>query len=686
MTHPGRSSYDAHKESARGRQAEQSRSGRDIGDIPPVADPARRARAEASYRIFCETYFPDVFNLGWSDDHLKVIAKVESAVIDGELFALAMPRGTGKTSLSERAALWAMLTGRRRFISLIGADEDSAIEMIDTLKQELETNELLAADFPEVCYPIAMLEGITQRAKGQLYQGKRTRIGWKAKEIILPTIPGSRCSGAIVRTAGITGRIRGMKYQRPDGESARPDMVILDDPQTDESAKSLSQNDQRERILAGAILGLAGPGKSIAGIMPCTVIFQGDMADRILDKDKHPEWRGERCKTVYAFPTNEKLWDQYAEIYLEGLRREDKGEAANSFYRQHRAEMDAGAIVAWPDRFKPGEVSAIQSAMNIKITNPASFFAEYQNEPLSDKAESDDKLTETILQTKIAGVDRRIIPLACHHLTAFVDVQQKMLWWAVCAWGDGFCGQVVDYGAWPEQGLSYYTLRDAKRTLARSMPGTDLEAQLYSGLDKLADHLTAQPWLNEAGDAMHISRLAVDANWGQSTNVVYQWCRETKHRAIVMPSHGRGIGASQKPLNEYEKKPGDQPGHYWRITAAGKRATRYLLIDTNYWKSFVAARLRTPKGGQGSLTIHDGTPTRHRMLIEHLTSEYPVAVTGRGRQVDEWKLLPARDNHLWDCVVGSAVCASMLGVATVGHVAPAAPRRKRVKRKATYQD
>ena len=31
--------YQKHKESARRRQAEQSRTGRDIGELPPVADP-----------------------------------------------------------------------------------------------------------------------------------------------------------------------------------------------------------------------------------------------------------------------------------------------------------------------------------------------------------------------------------------------------------------------------------------------------------------------------------------------------------------------------------------------------------------------------------------------------------------------------------------------------------------------
>ncbi len=158
---------------------------------------------------------------------------------------------------------------------------------------ELDGNDLLLEDFPEVVYPIQCLDGIANRCNGQLYKGERTPIGWTAPEIILPTIPGSNGSGAIIKVAGITGRIRGMKYKRADGKTVRPTLVVLDDPQTDESARSLSQCATRESILAGAVLGLSGPGNKISGIMPCTVICPGDMANNILDRDRHPEWADE---------------------------------------------------------------------------------------------------------------------------------------------------------------------------------------------------------------------------------------------------------------------------------------------------------------------------------------------------------------------------------------------------------
>jgi len=108
-----------------------------------------------------------------------------------------------------------------------------------------------------------------------------THIGWAADEIILPAIPGSRAAGAIVRVTGITGNIRGAIHTRSSGESIRPSLVITDDPQTDQSARSPSQCAQRESVISGAILNLAGPGRKIAAVMPCTVIAYQTGAARI---------------------------------------------------------------------------------------------------------------------------------------------------------------------------------------------------------------------------------------------------------------------------------------------------------------------------------------------------------------------------------------------------------------------
>ena len=673
--------YDSMKESAAARNRRLSAAGRDIGEMPAVIDPERRERASAGFRTFCQEYFPLTFSLKWSPDHMKVMGKIEQAVLQGGLFALAMPRGSGKTSLCEAACLWAILTGAREFVCLIGSDEGHAADMLDAIKTELECNDLLLEDFPEVVHPVRCLEGIANRCAGQTYRGERTHIEWTAREIVLPTVPGSRASGAIIKVAGITGRIRGMKYKRPDGKSMRPSLVVLDDPQTDESARSLSQCQTRESILAGAVLGLAGPGRKISGIMPCTVIRPGDMADRILDRDAHPEWNGERTKMVYAFPEEKDLWARYAEIRAESLRNDGGGREATEFYRAHREAMDAGAVVAWPERHNEDELSAVQHAINLKLQDEAAFWAEYQNEPLPEDEGDADMLSADDVAAKTNGLPRGTVPVGCDHVTMFIDVQQKLLFFLVAAWQSDFTGYVVDYGTYPDQKRSYFTLSDAQRTLARAAPGAGLEGSIYAGLEKLTAQYLAREWRRDDGAMLRIDRCLIDANWGQSTDVVYQFCRQSEHAAVLLPSHGRYVGAAGVPFTEYKRKRGDRVGHHWRIPSVqGRRAVRHVVLDTNYWKSFVHARLKVSMGDGGCLSLFGRRPDQHRMLSEHLTSEYRVRTQGRGRTVDEWKVRAGKpDNHWLDCLVGCAVAASVQGAVLYGTDSEPRPVRQRIK-------
>lgn len=670
--------YAKVKEKARARNAAVALAGRDIGDLPTIEDPERKAKAAGSFRFFCEAYFKLTFHLDWSPDHLKVMDKIEEAVVRGGLFSLAMARGSGKSSLAEVACIWAVLNGYRDFVCLIGSDEGHACDMLDSIKTELDANERLLADYPEVCFPIQSLDGIANRANGQLYQGKRTQIGWTAKEIVLPTITGSKASGAIIKVAGLTGRIRGMKFKRPDGKTVRPSLVVLDDPQTDESARSLSQCANREAILAGAVLGLAGPGKKISGIMPCTVIRPGDMADNILDRDKHPEWNGARTRMVNSFPTNETLWERYAEIRSEGLRAGDGGAAGTEFYRENRSAMDEGSDVAWKERFNHDELSAIQHAMNLKLQDEAAFFAEYQNEPLPAETVDADQLTTEQVASKYNNMPRRSVPISGNHLTAFIDIQGKLLFYVVAAWEDDFTGYVVDYGSYPDQQRPYFTLRDARHTLATE--GTGLEGSIYAGLGSLTEDLLGREWSRDDGAAMKIGRCLIDANWGHSTNVVYQFCRQSPHASILLPSHGRFVGASSNPFSEYKRRPGDRVGLNWRIPSInGKRAIRHIIYDTNWWKSFTHARLAVAMGDHGCLSIFGDRPEPHRMFAEQVTAEYFVKTEGRGRTVDEWKARPEQpDNHWLDCLVGTAVAASMQGALLFGTDVPSSPKRGRV--------
>ena len=403
------------------------------------------------------------------------------------------------------------------------------------------------------------------------------------------------------------------------------------------------------------------------------------MADIILNRNTHPDWNGERTKMVYRFPKNMKLWEEYADIRSEALRTDGNFDAATEFYKAHRAEMDEGAEVSWEARFNHDEVSALQHAMNLKLQDETAFQAEYQNDPLPEDTEDDSLMSVDEIAGKVNGLAHNRIPLTCDKLTMFIDVQKALLFYVVIAWDDNFSGAVIDYGAWPDQHRRQFSLADANPTIQTTFPKAGFEGALYAAMDALTKDYLGREWEREDGAVLKIEKALIDANWGQSTDIIYQFCRQSVHAGVLLPSHGRYVGASSKPMTEYRKQPGDRLGLNWMMpNVAGKRAIRHVIYDSNYWKSFIHARLAVPLGDKGSLSLYGRIPGIHQLFAEHLTAEYRVKTQGRGRWVDEWKLKPERsDNHWLDCTAGCAVCASMLGATLpeLGAVRPA-PKAK----------
>jgi len=610
-----RLTLDDEREASNARAAQISRRDRDIAlDYPPPGDLDARKACERDFRLFCEWYFPTAFNLAWSDDHLKAIARMQEIVLGGGLFALAMPRGSGKTTICVRGAIWALLYGHRRFVCLVAATEGLAEKLLDHFKVELTYNEALIRDFRQVCYPLVRLENNGRKAIGQLFDGQQTRIGWGSDRLTLPTMPDSACdgvnvSGSTISVAGLTGSLRGQSSTLATGEIIRPELVLLDDPQTRESGMSPSQSATREAIIKGDVLGMAGPGKRIAALMTMTVIRKDDMADLMLDRKRNPEWSGQKAKMLYAFPKADKLWEEYRRIRAEDMETDRGTQGATEYYRANRAAMDEGAVVAWPARYYQDELGPVQHAMNIRLFNEAAFFAEYQNEPQPILGIQSDALTADQVAGKVNGYARGLVPLNCNHITAFIDVQATLLYYCVTAWEDDFTGYVIDYNSFPEQKTGYYTLRNASIRLESVVKNAGMEGQVRGGLALLTDLLFARQWEREDGVKAKINRCLIDAAWGATTDLVHEFCRHSPHALSLYPSRGMGIGAGSQPLSEYKKNQGDKIGLNWRITPVKEiRGARKLLFDTNYWKAFVHSRLAVALGDRGCLSLWGDRP------------------------------------------------------------------------------
>ncbi len=654
----------------------QTAAKQDIAPLPAVVNPERRASAAKSLRVFCETYFPEVFYLGWSANHLIVIDKLERAILGGDLFALAMPRASGKTSLLRAASLWAVLCAGKMYVIYIGANSSKAVGAVSTVKSFVRKNPMLYEDFGPELHGFWKLDNESRAAKGQRFQGVKTDVQWDESKIVFPAVAGSRCAGAAIEGFGIeSGDILGSQHPMPDGRIVRPDLVIVDDPQTNESSKSSTQTEDRHNVINADVLGMSAPDKRLSAVVLCTVKQQNDLACRLLDRKQSPEWRGEKMQLLDSLPTDMGLWDRYAEIKHECERTDQPTTAATDFYRDNREAMDAGALPTWPARFDSTQISAVQYAMDLYYRNQRAFMSEYQNDPMERQASATSKLTPSEICERVNGIDRGMIPLEATALTAFIDVQESSLWFVVCWWEPNFSGGSTDYGVFPEQGRSYFSLNDVisgDRKLSDLYPTAGFDGQLFAGLTALTDKILGAEWLRVDGTPMKIDRCLIDANWGRSTKIVKRFCRQSKYASILLPSHGRFVGATSTPFDQYQDKPGERRGEGWRMPKPTHRGdSRHVAWDTNYYKSFFHARMSTAMGDPGAFTLFGRSPSSHRMFADHCGVEYSVRVEAKGRAVDEWKERPDKpDNHWFDGVVGCTMAATMCGVAlsNAGHV------------------
>ena len=291
-------------------------------------------------------------------------------------------------------------------------------------------------------------------------------------------------------------------------------------------------------------------------------------------------------------------------------------------------------------------------------------------------------MTKEQIAAKVNKYDRNMVPGDASRITAFIDVQQKILFYCVVAWEDDGTSYVIDYGTYPDQKKDHFSKNNIKQTyLIRDMKG-GFEAKLYLALKELAERLLSKSYSSISTEEMKIDLMMIDANWHQSTKTVVEFCRVSDHAKQLKPSFGKYYGAAQLPMAEAKIQKGDRKGLNWRQpNPKGKYPIRYVIYDTNYWKMWIHERFQTPFGGSGCLSLFGEDPQKHKLFSEHMTAEFIVLTEGRGRKVTEFKEFPSRfDNDWLDCIVGAAVAASIMGIKIKG-LEQSTPRKEKAKRK-----
>jgi hypothetical protein len=651
-------------------------------------NPQRRADCEGNLRLWIESYRKISFPLPWCRDHLRMIDETQDIILHGGLKLFCAPRGIGKTAIMVAGAEWAECYGHREFVEIISSVQKAALRIIKSIKGEFEDNELLEQDFSEICGPIRAMKGSAARARSQLYNGESTGIEWLKDLLVLPTLPPltwfdnqvPKNSSGIIGVMSMTGDIRGPYFRRPDGRIVRPGLILSDDIQSDESAGSPAQSAGRARTMLASVLGLAGPGTKMACFIAANPIRANDLIDQWADPDKFPQWRAERMSTVYTWPTDMKLWAEYLTLRGAKGNRKLNIEKATAFYADHRTAMDAGAEVGWADRYEPGDLSALQYAFNLKQDLGESVFAaEYQCKPILDGADVADliPLDPAVIVTRTNGLKAFVAPERTQKITAFIDVQQTLLWWMLCAWNLDFTGTIIGYGSWPQQDLDYFDLTNARPYASDPrITSTTVEGQIFEALGHLtADLFSPELVHTESGTALPINLCPIDS--GAWQEVISSFVRRSRLASVMIPAKGIPIQARNRPMDQYHATAGKETiGFHHYITTTKDRTSRLLINDVNFWKTFVSERMRIAPADAGALTLYereaDGRPADHRMLADHLTAEYAIRTEGWGRVVFEWKNKPGRLRNDWlDTLVGCCAAAAMCGCRVIEPGAPA---------------
>lgn len=198
------------------RRSEALLSGDARGERLTAAD--RRERGRRNPEWFCRYYLPEHFSTEPAEFH----AELDAALNTQPRFIGIAPREHAKTTKLMAHILRAIVYRLRKFIVVIRVNDDVAAQFLNDLRTELETNDRLREDFGELL-------------------GDR-----KWTELEFETSTGVKVVGA-----GRLAKIRGLKHREQ-----RPDLVIGDDIEDDESADSVDQTDKIVRWVKKTVLGM----------------------------------------------------------------------------------------------------------------------------------------------------------------------------------------------------------------------------------------------------------------------------------------------------------------------------------------------------------------------------------------------------------------------------------------------
>jgi hypothetical protein len=626
--------------------------------IPPCKNPQRRERALKDPELFLRgAYLANRYQRPFGKLHYAIMDALIEVATNGGKQAIAAPRGRGKTEIVKGMLLYLVCAGLVQFPIPIGQTRTHAEKIYKDFRKKIAQNDLLLEDFPEICWPVRCLEGAPLRAAKQHVDGKLTGIIWTNESVKLASVP-EKYRGPIdyglvnLEFRGLDTAIRGVNT-----DGARPDFIIIDDPETRESAKSDNQIEDRTLAIEQDIAGLAGEDEELAQVMLTTVQNRKCISFQYTDPEQKPSWMGKRFGWVEKWPdewlNEEGMWHTYTAMRAQDQRNGDRyGRTATEFYLTNQEQMDKGGELL-ADNYKakvlPDGWITVHSAWQVVFnaiadTSYDAFCTEYQNDPPESEQIQTLDLTHAQVASCLGGTAQRAVPSWARNVVRGIDMGKVNCWYVDIAFAADGTGSVIDYGKFLTHGL----------TTASSEEAIEL-AMLTALTSFVTEH-----------DSYKVDMAFVDS--GYKPEAIYEACRRIKG----VPYYPlKGPESNYRMPNASEKVQCFFECHASQVFDQYRRPLWLFHPNTEFWKNWLQERWQTEPftGGNrtaGSMTLFDPPNDDvkfHSQFAKSMVSERleHVPLPGKGYKA-VWNVVDRSNNHWLDAAGYACAAAAVLGV------------------------
>lgn len=300
------------------------------------------------FEKFCRTFLGEQFSSTWSTFHYDLVKALEDIIFnhkDEETKNVrAAPRGHAKsTFVSFAFPLWCICYGYKQTIIVISCSADMARLFLTRIREELEFNELIIKVFGK-------LQGSSK---------------WNNSEILTST--GVYCVGK-----GAGQQMRGLNFK------SRPDLVIIDDLESEESVATETQRATLDKWFSSAVMKMGSPNCDFFFIG--TVLSYDSLLYKLLTLPTYSMWQRKIYRAVIKF-SESTLWLEWEEKMTD-LSDPDPYNTAKEFYLKHKKEMLKGTKVLWESQRE----NMYLHLMETRLQDEEAFNSEFQNDPQTEKS------------------------------------------------------------------------------------------------------------------------------------------------------------------------------------------------------------------------------------------------------------------------------------------------------------